>query len=327
MTSFEGLGRPKIARDDRRTRASAKRRDPDALDDPAAPEIEDLGGATRASSGFDRRAAVAIAVVGALVTLGFAGRMAGPAAPSTPASTVIPAAIDTPAPLRVGSGLELLDSSAASEPDGRPTGYRFRADRSLGAVQVTIGIGRNVLGLTRIDIGAPGTYAAEIPVGIIPFPIDATLRVTRVHRGADALLAVPVRLEPSVALSVSAIRFRSDAGTAGSRLAVDGFASTPVDDLRLAIVSERSDPITTASAAFSGDPIGWGGVLLGGRPFSASLDASALRPGVPIRLVLTWTDSTTGRTESIERLLVPPQRATDTIATDAAHLVPTEAED
>ena len=328
MTSFDPVDRRDIARHVRRFADSSGRSpDRELSGDDAAREIDDLGGATRASAGFDRRAAVAIALVAAVVSSGFAGRMSGPAAAPAPQATAGPAVAGATVPT-ASPALLLLAASTGTSAGDLVAEFTLRADRAVGTVKLTLAAGQHVLAATTVDIAAPGPFDVSIPVGSLPFTIEAMLRITPARADAAPLLAVPVRLTPSAAVVLSSIDLLPAAAHAQDRrIVVAGFASAGVADLRVAIASNQAEPVATAIVTFSGDAIGWGGVLLGGYPFAASMDAGGLRPGVPVRLVVTWVDAVSGAPSTMERVLVPPERSPDTIAPDGTDLPWTTAED
>ena len=180
------------------------------MDDATAWEIEDL---TEARSGLgaghtNRWFGVAIAVLAAVVGLGFIGRSAtGPEVATIVApqetSQLTPAFSD----IATSSNFTLSAPVSGTTAEGGLVAVRGTAHRALGTLHVAVRLGDAILGWTNLAVRAAGHVEATIRVFAPPF--DAPARLTIESAGVDE--------QPRVDIAVD-IRLRGVAGPlCGSR--------------------------------------------------------------------------------------------------------------
>ncbi len=257
-----------------------------------------------AIGGPSRWTLLVVGLIAAIAGFGYVGREPDPApksvadAPATPMPSMPVATADD-------GHLRLQVPVEGSVIGGGTMVVRGVADRPLGRIHIAAVAGTTEVGTADVIVTAAGPFAASVSMIEPAWKVAVDLRITAAdEHGSTASLmtrAVVVDPHPSIALTRVAAR------RAGERLVltIDGVAGTRLRAIELRLLAADGTELAMATPTLGTDE-GWGGVLLASRPFRARLKATAMAPGTPLYLVVSWRDPISGDLETATQPMSVP---------------------
>lgn len=257
-----------------------------------------------AIGGPSRWTLLVVGLIAAIAGFGYVGREPDPApksvadAPAAPMPSMPVATADD-------GHLRLQVPVEGSVIGGGTMVVRGVADRPLGRIHIAAVAGTTEVGTADVIVTAAGPFAASVSMIEPAWKVAVDLRITAAdeHGSTASLMTRAVVVDPHPSITLTRVAARR----AGERLVltIDGVAGTRLRAIELRLLAADGTELAMATPTLGTDE-GWGGVLLASRPFRARLKATAMAPGTPLYLVVSWRDPISGDLETATQPMSVP---------------------